>query len=65
MSGVKVLAARWRAADPKALRDTVDQLKNKLGAAAVVLGAVARGQGEPGGGRHQNRDRAVSRPVIW
>ncbi len=37
---VKVLAARLDGVDPKSLRDMVDQLKNKLGAAAVVLAAV-------------------------
>jgi alanyl-tRNA synthetase len=35
-----VLAARLEGADAKILRDTVDQLKNKLGAAAIILGAV-------------------------
>ena len=40
VAGVKVLAARLDGADPKALRDTVDQLKNKLGTAVVVLAAV-------------------------
>jgi alanyl-tRNA synthetase len=41
VGGVKVLAARLDGADPKSLRDTVDQLKNKLGTAAVVLAAVS------------------------
>ncbi len=40
VAGIKVLAARLDGADAKSLRDTVDQLKNKLGSAAVVLGAV-------------------------
>jgi len=40
IAGLKVLAARLDGADPKSLRDTVDQLKNKLGSAAVVLAAV-------------------------
>jgi len=40
VQGIKVLAARLEGVDPKSLRDTVDQLKNKLGAAAVVLAAV-------------------------
>ena len=44
INGVKVLAARLDGADAKALRDTVDQLKNKLGSAAVVLGAVSDGK---------------------
>ncbi len=40
VGGVKVLAANLEGVDPKALRDTVDQLKNKLGSAAIVLAAV-------------------------
>lgn len=40
VSGIKVLAARLEGADAKTLRDTVDQLKNKLGSAAVILAAV-------------------------
>ncbi|MHB1239847.1 MAG: alanine--tRNA ligase [Gammaproteobacteria bacterium] len=42
--GCKVLAARLDGADGKTLRDTVDQLKNKLGSAAIVLGAVEDGK---------------------
>jgi len=40
VAGIKVIAARIDGADAKALRETVDQLKNKLGSAAVVLGAA-------------------------
>jgi len=40
IDGIKVLAAKLDGVDAKSLRDTVDQLKNKLGAAAVVLAAV-------------------------
>ena len=40
INGLKVLAAKLEGGDPKALRDTVDQLKNKLGSAAVVLATV-------------------------
>ncbi len=40
VSGIKVLAAKLENVDPKSLRDTVDQLKNKLGKAAVVLATV-------------------------
>ncbi len=40
INGIKVLAARLDGADSKALRETLDQLKNKLGSAAVVLGTV-------------------------
>jgi alanyl-tRNA synthetase len=41
IDGIKVLAAKLEGADPKSLRDTVDQLKNKLGSAAVVLATVS------------------------
>jgi alanyl-tRNA synthetase len=44
VAGVKVLAARLDGADAKGLRETVDQLKNKLGSGAVVLAAVAGGK---------------------
>jgi alanyl-tRNA synthetase len=40
VAGIKVLAANLEGVDPKALRDTMDQLKNKLGSAAIVLAAV-------------------------
>ncbi|MDB4409741.1 alanine--tRNA ligase, partial [Gammaproteobacteria bacterium] len=40
INGIKVLAARMDGADSKVLRETLDQLKNKLGSAAVVLAAV-------------------------
>ena len=40
INGIKVLAARMDGADNKVLRETLDQLKNKLGSAAVILGAV-------------------------
>ena len=40
INGLKVVAARLDGADAKALREAVDQLKNKLGKAAVVLGAA-------------------------
>jgi alanyl-tRNA synthetase len=38
--GVKVLAARVDNVEPKALREIVDQLKTKLGSAAIVLATV-------------------------
>jgi alanyl-tRNA synthetase len=41
IGGIKVLAARLDGAEAKTLRDTVDQLKNRLGSAAVVLATVA------------------------
>lgn len=40
VNGIKVLAKYLETADPKSLRDTVDQLKNKLGSAALVLATV-------------------------
>ena len=40
VNGIKVLAQNLESADPKTLRDTVDQLKNKLGSAALVLATV-------------------------
>jgi alanyl-tRNA synthetase len=40
VNGINVLAARLDGADAKALRDTADQLKSRLGSGVVVLGAV-------------------------
>jgi len=40
VSGTKVLSAHLEGADAKTLRTTLDQLKNKLGTAAVVLASV-------------------------
>jgi len=40
INGIKVLAAKLEGADVKTLRDTVDQLKNKLGQAAIVLAST-------------------------
>ncbi len=40
INGAKVLAARLDGADPKSLRDTLDQLKNTLGSAVILLAAV-------------------------
>ncbi|HHJ20117.1 MAG TPA: alanine--tRNA ligase, partial [Gammaproteobacteria bacterium] len=44
VAGIKVLAANIEGADTKALREAVDQLKNKLGRAAVVLSSVSDGK---------------------
>ena len=44
INGVKVLAAIVEGVDSKALRDTTDQLKNKLGSAIVILGSVSDGK---------------------
>jgi alanyl-tRNA synthetase len=40
IEGIKVLAAKIDDSDPKALRDMLDQLRNKLGSSAVVLATV-------------------------
>ncbi len=40
IGGAKVVATRVDGADAAALRNAVDQIKNKLGSAVVVLGAV-------------------------
>ena len=40
VKGIKVLAAVLEGADAKALRETMDKLKDKLGTAAIVLAAV-------------------------
>jgi alanyl-tRNA synthetase len=42
IGGLKLLVARLDEADPKSLRDLVDQLKNKLGSAAIVLAAAGK-----------------------
>ncbi len=44
VKGVKVLAAAMDGADVKALRETLDKLKDKLQHAAIVLGAVNDGK---------------------
>ena len=44
IDGLQVLAARLDDADSKTLRETVDGLKGRLGAAAVVLATVANGK---------------------
>ena len=44
VKGVKVLAANLDGADAKALRETMDKLKDKLKSAAIVLSAVSDGK---------------------
>ncbi len=44
IGGIKVLAAKLDGADLKVLRDTVDQLKQKMGSAAIVLSTVKGGK---------------------
>ncbi len=41
VQGIKVLAANVDGADAKSLRDTLDQCKNKLGSAVILLSAVS------------------------
>lgn len=40
IQGIKIIAKSLEGVDPKTLRDTVDQLKNKLGTAIVILATV-------------------------
>jgi alanyl-tRNA synthetase len=44
IKGIKVLAATLQGADAKALRETMDKLKDKLKSAAIVLAAVDGGR---------------------
>lgn len=44
VSGIQVLAAKLDGVDPKSLRHTVDQLKNRLGKAAVIISTVVDGK---------------------
>jgi len=44
VGGLKLLVTRLDDADPKSLRDLVDQLKNKLGSAAILLAAAKNGK---------------------
>jgi alanyl-tRNA synthetase len=44
VKGAKVVAASLDGADAKALRETIDKLKDKLKSAAIVLGSVSDGK---------------------
>jgi alanyl-tRNA synthetase len=44
LDGVKVLAARLDGADAKSLRETLDQLKDKLGSGVIVLATESDGK---------------------
>ncbi|MEO8203068.1 MAG: alanine--tRNA ligase-related protein, partial [Betaproteobacteria bacterium] len=44
VNGARVLAATMEGADAKALRETLDKLKDKLKSAAIVLGTVTDGR---------------------
>jgi alanyl-tRNA synthetase len=55
IDGIKVLAKTLEGADTKTLRDTVDQLKNKLGTAALILASVQDNRVSLVAGVTQNR----------
>jgi alanyl-tRNA synthetase len=44
VNGVKILTASLDGADSRTLRDTVDQLRNKLGSSAIVLASTENGK---------------------
>jgi alanyl-tRNA synthetase len=44
IAGIKVLVSKLEGADAKSLRDTIDQLKNKLGSGVVLLAAEDNGK---------------------
>lgn len=44
VAGVKVLAVNIKGADAKTLRETMDQLKSRLGSAAIVLATTQEGK---------------------
>ena len=44
LEGIKMLVANLEDFNPKSLRDTVDHLKNKLGASVIVLACAAEGK---------------------
>ena len=44
LAGSKVLVAKLEGFNPKSLRDTLDQLKNKLGTSVIVLGSAGDGK---------------------
>jgi alanyl-tRNA synthetase len=44
INGINILATKLENVDNKALRDTMDQLKNKLGACAILLASIEDGK---------------------
>ncbi|MDT8320693.1 MAG: alanine--tRNA ligase [Xanthomonadales bacterium] len=44
IDGIKVLSARLDGVDPKALRDTVDRLRDRLGDSVIVIGSAEEGK---------------------
>lgn len=65
IAGVKVLAAELAGADVKALRSTMDQLKNKLKTAVIVLAAVTDGKVQVAAGVTPDvTDRIKAGPLV-
>jgi alanyl-tRNA synthetase len=59
IGGLKVLAARLDGADAKALRETMDKLKDKLKSAAIVLAAIDGGRVQLAAGVTADRTHAI------
>ena len=59
IAGTKVLAAKLEGADPKSLRDTLDQLKQKIGSSAIVLATVKGGKVNLVAGVSQDRTDTI------
>jgi len=57
VAGVKVLAVKVPAVDPKGLRELADTLKDRLGSGVVVLGCASRGESLPASGGDPGSDR--------
>jgi len=65
VDGIKILATRMDGADAKTLRDAVDQFKDKLQSAVVVLGSVENGKVRLAAGVTKNNiDRIRAGDVI-
>ena len=65
VGGLRVLSARVEGVGAKALRDMVDQLKNRLGSAAVVLAAVEGGKVNlVAGVTKDSTDRIAAGPLV-
>ena len=65
VDGIKILATRMDGADAKTLRDAVDQFKDKLQSAVVVLGSVENGKVRLAAGvTKNNTDRIRAGDVI-
>jgi alanyl-tRNA synthetase len=59
VGGLKVLAAQIDGADAKALRETMDKLKDKLKSAAIVLAAVEGGRVQLAAGVTSDRTASI------